>query len=452
MPSAEVAHAAQLLEVVQVDEDVGRRRARLHHVDQRLAAGERARAVVRREQARAPPRRSPDERTRPRGEASAHSLTRDTRCGRRGDVCLTRRVGSRIPYRISPSDLSGRRPCRLGETTKGVPDAAAAVVTERPRGHHHEPMALQGRSRRRSRRSCRGRRRGSTCFRNSAESGDAHQVRRSAADPAGRAAVGAGSLRHDDDAGDDAVQQPAARDTGVGIRRRLPRPTIEARTGQPITVTWINNLPTDAPAGAVHRLHARRGDAGARTCARPRTCTAGTWRRRATAAPTAWFLPGQQATVLYPNDQDAATLWYHDHAMGITRLNPYAGLAGFYLVRDAYEDPLDLPSGQYEIPLVDPGQAVQHRRHAHRTPAGHHAPGVAAGDVRRHDRRQRQAVALPERRAAQVPPPHPQRLERAVLLAHDRRAEEGNEVRAALQPDRRRGRAVARRPRRRRNC
>jgi len=29
------------------------------------------------------------------------------------------------------------------------------------------------------------------------------------------------------------------------------------------------------------------------------------------------------------NDQEAATLWYHDHAMGITRLNVYAGLAGF---------------------------------------------------------------------------------------------------------------------------
>jgi hypothetical protein len=41
---------AQLLESVQVDEHVGRRRARLHHVDDRLAAGERTRAVVGREQ------------------------------------------------------------------------------------------------------------------------------------------------------------------------------------------------------------------------------------------------------------------------------------------------------------------------------------------------------------------------------------------------------------------
>ena len=37
----------------------------------------------------------------------------------------------------------------------------------------------------------------------------------------------------------------------------------------------------------------------------------------------------------YPNCQRPTTLWYHDHALGITRLNVYAGLAGFYLIRDA---------------------------------------------------------------------------------------------------------------------
>ena len=35
----------------------------------------------------------------------------------------------------------------------------------------------------------------------------------------------------------------------------------------------------------------------------------------------------------YDNDQQAATLWYHDHALGITRLNVYAGLAGFYVLK-----------------------------------------------------------------------------------------------------------------------
>jgi FtsP/CotA-like multicopper oxidase with cupredoxin domain len=56
----------------------------------------------------------------------------------------------------------------------------------------------------------------------------------------------------------------------------------------------------------------------------------------------------------YPNDQRATTLWYHDHSMGMTRVNVYAGPAGFYLLRGGKTDlPTGmLPSGKYEIPLV----------------------------------------------------------------------------------------------------
>jgi len=55
----------------------------------------------------------------------------------------------------------------------------------------------------------------------------------------------------------------------------------------------------------------------------------------------------------YDNDVPAGNLWYHDHALGITRLNVYAGLAGFYFVRDAYDtglpdNPLGLPAWPYE--------------------------------------------------------------------------------------------------------
>jgi spore coat protein A len=39
------------------------------------------------------------------------------------------------------------------------------------------------------------------------------------------------------------------------------------------------------------------------------------------------------ATFQYPNENRAATIWYHDHALGMTRLNVYAGPAGFYLIR-----------------------------------------------------------------------------------------------------------------------
>ncbi|GGO80465.1 spore coat protein A [Marinobacterium nitratireducens] len=57
----------------------------------------------------------------------------------------------------------------------------------------------------------------------------------------------------------------------------------------------------------------------------------------------------------------AGTCWYHDHALGITRLNVYAGLAGFFILRDEHDtgtadNPLGLPAAPYEL-----GFAVQDR-------------------------------------------------------------------------------------------
>ena len=48
-------------------------------------------------------------------------------------------------------------------------------------------------------------------------------------------------------------------------------------------------------------------------------------------------VPGS-AFFSYENTQPAATLWYHDHALGMTRLNVYAGPAGFWLVRGGAND------------------------------------------------------------------------------------------------------------------
>jgi FtsP/CotA-like multicopper oxidase with cupredoxin domain len=66
----------------------------------------------------------------------------------------------------------------------------------------------------------------------------------------------------------------------------------------------------------------------------------------------------------YDNNVPAGNLWYHDHALGITRLNVYAGMAGFYFVRDGIDtgtasNPLGLPAHPYEIAL-----AVQDRMFA----------------------------------------------------------------------------------------
>ena len=80
--------------------------------------------------------------------------------------------------------------------------------------------------------------------------------------------------------------------------------------------------------------------------------------------PEQWFTSGGQAgvdnpgtsTFQYPNDQQAGTIWYHDHAMGVTRLNVYAGLAGFYIIHDENENGLiadhTLPAETYDVPLA----------------------------------------------------------------------------------------------------
>jgi spore coat protein A, manganese oxidase len=64
------------------------------------------------------------------------------------------------------------------------------------------------------------------------------------------------------------------------------------------------------------------------------------------------FVPGK-AVFEYDNSQSAATLWYHDHSLGMTRVNVYAGPAGFWLVRDAVEDSLNLPG-----PAPKPGEPL----------------------------------------------------------------------------------------------
>ncbi|WP_235018282.1 multicopper oxidase family protein [Thermomonospora echinospora] len=58
------------------------------------------------------------------------------------------------------------------------------------------------------------------------------------------------------------------------------------------------------------------------------------------------------AVFQYANGDRATTMWYHDHALGITRLNVYAGMAGFYLLRGG---PADFPDGVLPGPAPRPG-------------------------------------------------------------------------------------------------
>ncbi len=65
--------------------------------------------------------------------------------------------------------------------------------------------------------------------------------------------------------------------------------------------------------------------------------------------------PGR--THIYDNDQQGGFLWYHDHVLGMTRLNVYAGLAGMYFLRDdvdtgGRDNPRGLPYGPHELAYV----------------------------------------------------------------------------------------------------
>jgi FtsP/CotA-like multicopper oxidase with cupredoxin domain len=60
----------------------------------------------------------------------------------------------------------------------------------------------------------------------------------------------------------------------------------------------------------------------------------------------------EQRDYVYPMNQRAATLWYHDHRMGHTGEAVWRGLAGFHIVRDDEEDALPLPRGHRDIPLM----------------------------------------------------------------------------------------------------
>jgi len=129
-----------------------------------------------------------------------------------------------------------------------------------------------------------------------------------------------------------------------------PGPTIEAKKGQPILIEWVNNLPKEHFLPIDHTLCGAGKDVPeVRSAVHVHGAVVPP---ESDGYPDDWQTPGQSRACVYPMQQDAATLWYHDHAMGIERLNQYAGLYGFFLIRDEQEAALSLPSGKYEIPLA----------------------------------------------------------------------------------------------------
>ena len=151
-----------------------------------------------------------------------------------------------------------------------------------------------------------------------------------------------------------------------GYNGEFPGPSFVVNANQAITVQWNNQLvngnqvlphilpvdttihwarPTGYPASGVPIVTHLHG---------------GHTESASDGYPDAWYTPfngpkGNQyvkSNYTYDNTQESTLLWYHDHAVGITRLNVYAGLAGAYIIRDAWENSLNLPSGEYEVPLI----------------------------------------------------------------------------------------------------
>lgn len=165
---------------------------------------------------------------------------------------------------------------------------------------------------------------------------------------------------------------------GTNTIINYPTVTIEATKGTPTQVTYVNNLtpnlynyltvdqtlhwadpqmnmpqitPYTGPVPAVVHLHG------------------GEVPPQVDGGPDAWWTPNglrghayfselgaavDAAKYTYPNVQESTTLFFHDHALGVTRLNVYAGLAGLYFIRDNMETAVtpSLPGGAFEIEIA----------------------------------------------------------------------------------------------------
>jgi spore coat protein A, manganese oxidase len=130
----------------------------------------------------------------------------------------------------------------------------------------------------------------------------------------------------------------------------FPGPTIEVKSGEGAMVEWANELPARHFLPIDHTLHgADRSLPEVRSVIH---LHGGRTPAASDGYPEAWVVPGKTQSCFYPSKQDAALLFYHDHTMGINRLNIYAGMQGLFIVRDAQEAALHLPSGKYEVPLL----------------------------------------------------------------------------------------------------
>ena len=135
-----------------------------------------------------------------------------------------------------------------------------------------------------------------------------------------------------------------------GFNGVSPGPVMEVRSGNGVLVEWANELPQRHLFTIDHNLEgAERDKPDVRSVVHLHGAKAPP---ESDGYPESWFPAGKSSICHYPNRQDPCMLWYHDHAMGINRLNIYAGLLGLFIIRDEIEGALGLPHGQHEVPLV----------------------------------------------------------------------------------------------------
>ncbi|RDW64720.1 cupredoxin [Coleophoma cylindrospora] len=126
--------------------------------------------------------------------------------------------------------------------------------------------------------------------------------------------------------------------TLVGYDGMAPGPTFYMTKGREAIVRFVNNY-TRPSSIHLHGSYSRTAFDG--------------WAEDVTN-------PGEYKDYYYPNTQPIRTLWYHDHAIGITAVNAYFGQAGFYILQDdAVQAKVQLPAGDYDIPLMLAGKQFQ---------------------------------------------------------------------------------------------
>ena len=165
-----------------------------------------------------------------------------------------------------------------------------------------------------------------------------------------------------------------------GYNCSYPGPTIVAKKNVPISVFWQNKLVNENNEPLPHLLQidrsidwAFKNDPAWQSYGVPIVTHVhgGHTESASDGLPDNWYTPnfarkgpgfikGDIEPYYYQNDQEAATIWYHDHALGVTRLNVYAGMAGYYLITDNNETDLQtankIPSAPYDL-----GLAIQDR-------------------------------------------------------------------------------------------